>query len=151
LKNKDEAANVSIKLIAILSMPDRNATRKTLVCYRCGSSLESLSPPLARLDLCPECGVELHVCRMCTHYAPSQPDACDEEDAPEFTNKTSANFCDYFEPDPDVYDGNEQRADAEARAKLDALFGAGADGVPGESGKSTADEMRDQAESLFKK
>ena len=132
-------------------MPDRNATQKTLACYRCGSSLEALTPPLARLDLCPECGVELHVCRMCTHYAPSAPDACDEEDAPEFSNKTTANFCDYFDPDPDVYDGREQRADTEARAKLGALFGKHAESESGGSEESGVDELLGQAEDLFKK
>lgn len=132
-------------------MPDRNATQKALVCYRCGSSLEALSPPLARLDLCPECGVELHVCRMCEHYAPSAPDACDEEDAPEFSNKTTANFCDYFIPDPEVYDGKEQRADNDARAKLGALFGNAMGAEPETSRTSDSDETLDQAEDLFKK
>jgi hypothetical protein len=79
-------------------MPDRDATRNSLACYRCGASLESLTLPLSRRDLCPHCSVELHVCRMCRHYAPSLPDACNEEDAEEVRNKTSANFCDYFSP-----------------------------------------------------
>ena len=132
-------------------MPDRNATHKALSCYRCGSSLEALSPPLARLDLCPECSVELHVCRMCRHYAPSAPDACDEEDAPEFPNKTTANFCDYFDPDPDVYDGTDKRAENVARTKLEALFGSDTETVDGGAGTSDADAILDQAENLFKK
>lgn len=131
-------------------MPDRNATEKPLVCYRCGSSLEALTPPLARLDLCPQCSVELHVCRMCKHYAPCAPDACDEEDAPEFSNKTTANFCDYFDPDPEAFDGREQRADGEARAKLDDLFGSGSETALN-SGSSSSNDILEQAEDLFKK
>ena len=88
---------------------------------------------------------------MCQHYAPSAPDACNEEDAPEFSNKTTANFCDYFNPDPEVYDGSEQLADNNARAKLDALFENAIGTEPESNGTSGANEMLDQAEDLFKK
>jgi hypothetical protein len=132
-------------------MPDRNATRTALACYRCGTSLEALSLPLARLDLCPECDVELHVCRMCKNYAPSAPDGCSEEDALEVRNKTTANFCDYFEPSPNPFDGRELKADNRARAELDALFGT-SDRSTDESGElSETDRILDQAEALFKK
>ena len=129
-------------------MPDPHAKESVLSCYRCGSSLEALSLPLARLDLCPGCGVELHVCRMCRHYAPSLPDACDEEDAPEVRNKTAANFCDYFKPSPTVFDGREQRAEKKARAELDALFGNAPETPEPES---DADGLIEQAEDLFRK
>jgi hypothetical protein len=132
-------------------MPDRNATQKVLRCYRCGASLRILSLPLARLDFCPECTVELHVCRMCKQYAPSAPDACTEEDAPAVHNKTTANFCDYFDPDPGVFDGNAIAADAAARDRLNALFGEEVNGEsPDSREKSSAEKLLDQAESLFK-
>jgi hypothetical protein len=110
-----------------------------------------LSLPLARLDLCPACNVELHVCRMCKQYAPTAPDACEEEDAPEVHNKTTANFCDYFDPDPAVFDGSERQAEAAARAELNALFGDGLneDSVERKE-KSSAEKLLDQAEDLFK-
>ena len=132
-------------------MPDRDATQTVLACYRCGGSLQSLSLPLARLDLCPGCSVELHVCRMCHHYAPTAPDACDEEDAPEARNKTTANFCDYFDPNPQAHDGSEKRADNEARTQLESLFGDEPESSSGKTGPLDADPDLQQAEDLFKK
>jgi hypothetical protein len=44
-----------------------------LRCWRCGESLAKLSLPLARLDECPKCNVQLHVCRMCERFAPHKP------------------------------------------------------------------------------
>lgn len=88
---------------------------------------------------------------MCRQYAPAVPDACNEEDAPEVRNKTTANFCDYFDPDPNVFDGSESQADAAARAKLNDLFGAGHEEKPVErEEKSSAEKLMDQAEDLFK-
>jgi hypothetical protein len=110
-----------------------------------------LSLPLARLDLCPACNVELHVCRMCKQFAPTAPDACIEEDAPEVHNKTTANFCDYFDPDPEAFDGSERQAEAAARAQLNALFGAGPNGESVEhQEKSSTEKLLDRAEDLFK-
>lgn len=88
---------------------------------------------------------------MCQRYAPSAPDACTEEDAPEVHNKTTANFCDYFDPDPNAFDGSERQADAAARARLNALFGNGNSEESAEpEEKSNADKLLDQAEDLFK-
>lgn len=130
-------------------MPDRDATRNSLTCYRCGASLESLTLPLSRRDLCPDCSVELHVCRMCRHYAPSLPDACDEEDAEEVRNKTSANFCDYFSPSTGTFDGSERQAEEKARMTLNSLFGdQDADSSESQSGQDPA--IR-EAEDLFRK
>ena len=131
-------------------MSDREATGKVLSCYRCGESLEALSLPLSRLDLCPGCGVELHVCRMCTNYAPSAPDACLEEDAPEFRTKTAANFCDYFRPNAEAFDGREKQAEDQARTQLDALFGNDAADAAKGSGTPDSDQALQQAEDLFK-
>lgn len=131
-----------------------------LACYRCGASLAALTPPLARLDVCPECSVELHVCRMCLHYAPREPTGCDEEDALEVRDKTRANFCDYFEPSPNAYDGADQAAEQHARAALGALFGDDAAGSAGSKPSGAAPEDAtpkacdadlDAANALFKK
>ena len=131
-------------------MSDRDASGKVLACYRCGQSLAALSLPLSRLDLCPGCGVELHVCRMCTYYAPSAPDACLEEDAPTFRTKTAANFCDYFRPNPEAFDGAEKRAEDQARRQLDSLFGNDGDESRGGPESPQADTVLQQAEDLFK-
>jgi hypothetical protein len=93
-----------------------------LVCYHCGASLAALSLPFSRLDECPACRVQLHVCRMCTRYAPRLPKGCVEDDAPDVRDKKSANFCDYFKPKPGAYEPAEQQAAAAAMAALEALF-----------------------------
>ena len=132
-------------------MPERKLIKPELRCYRCGASLAALSLPLARLDLCPSCGVELHVCRMCSHYAPTKPDACDEEDAIAVHNKTTANFCDWFAPDPAAFDGREQQAENEARRKLSALFGSAGESAGKVSSGEAKDALQDAAENLFRK
>lgn len=121
-------------------------------CYRCGDSLQRLTLPLARLDVCPACGVELHVCRMCRHYAPAAPTGCDEDDALEVHEKARANFCDYFTPSADAFDGREKAADAKARDALAALFDS--EQPPGDTHRAETledpeDSLRDAAESLF--
>jgi hypothetical protein len=132
-------------------MPEYEATEKSLRCYRCGCGLEKLSLPLSRRDLCPECSVELHVCRMCRHYAPTAPDGCREEDAIAVTNKAIANFCDYFGPDPDAFDGREKQAESAARNALDALFGDQGQSDQADAGKPADDQMLNKAEDLFRK
>ncbi|MDJ0928606.1 MAG: hypothetical protein QNJ73_13290 [Gammaproteobacteria bacterium] len=99
-----------------------------LHCYRCGASLEALTLPLARLDECPHCAVQLHVCRMCIHFDPNVTKQCREDDAEEVKEKARANFCDYFKPNPAAHDPSFASADAKARAGLASLFGD--DGAP---------------------
>jgi hypothetical protein len=116
-----------------------------LHCYRCGESLETLTLPLSRRDECPRCRVELHVCRMCFYYDPRAPEGCAEDDAEEVTNKTRANFCDYFRPDPAARAPGEFEADLAARAQFDSLFGGGDD-----ASASNEDPNLSAAEDLFK-
>lgn len=87
---------------------------------------------------------------MCRHYAPTAPDGCDEEDAIDVRDKTAANFCDYFDPNPNAFDGSERRAEDAARAKLDALFGSDEASDTGNTGESEADQLLGRAEDLFK-
>ena len=93
-----------------------------LHCYRCGESLAALTLPLARLDECPKCRAQLHVCRMCQRFAPRLPKGCSEEDAPDVRDKRAANFCDYFKPSPSAYNPAEQQGEQAARSALDSLF-----------------------------
>jgi hypothetical protein len=93
-----------------------------LHCYRCGEALAALTLPFGRLDECPKCHVQVHVCRMCERYAPRLPKGCTEEDAPDVRDKKAANFCDYFKPSVKAYDPAEQQAADAARAALDSLF-----------------------------
>lgn len=126
-------------------MPGPDANDAPLSCYRCGTSLTALTLPLSRRDLCPGCGVELHVCRMCVDYAPGKPDDCTEEDAVAVRDKTGANFCDYFTPNAHAFDGREKHAESNARDQLAALFG---DGL---AAGDIDDSALTEAEKLFRK
>jgi len=126
-----------------------------LRCYRCGQSLAALSLPLSRRDECPQCEVDLHVCRMCEYYDPHLPDACAEDDALEVKEKARANFCDYFKPSSDAYTPTDLDAESAARASLTALFGedpAEEDGTPSDAkdAATAADEAARRADALFK-
>ncbi|MCS6946385.1 MAG: hypothetical protein NZM12_02075 [Steroidobacteraceae bacterium] len=93
-----------------------------LQCWKCGASLASLSLPLRRLDECPACRAELHVCRMCVDFDPSKAKQCREPTAEEVNDKTRANFCDFFQPRPGAYQPPNRDAEAKARAALEELF-----------------------------
>ena len=69
-----------------------------LSCWKCGASLECYTLPLRRLEECPSCRAELHVCRMCVEYDTAVAKHCREPTADEVRDKTHANFCDHFKP-----------------------------------------------------
>ena len=116
-----------------------------LVCWKCGASLEHLSLPLRRLEECRACGAELHACRLCEFFDPAVAKSCREPVAEEVKDKTRANFCDYFRPRPHAW-GGAGGAQADARARLDALF-TDAPQEPPDS--SPGDEARARLEELF--
>jgi len=101
---------------------DAMGVSEPLACYRCGHSLASLTLPLARRDECPNCTVEVHVCRMCRQYDPSEPTGCSEDDALEVREKERANFCDYFKPSGNAFSPGRMEAQDQARTELAALF-----------------------------
>ncbi len=109
-------------------------------CYRCGASLAAMSLPLSRQDECSECGVYLHVCRMCEHYDVNVPRQCREDGAEDVTEKDRVNFCDWFVPSNMAFDSaRKSQADA-AQQSLDALFDGG-DAPEGSGNVSSADKL----------
>jgi hypothetical protein len=94
-----------------------------LVCWKCGASLAALTLPLRRLEECPACHAELHVCRMCIDYDTRIAKHCREPTAEEVNDKTHANFCDHFKPRPAAYVPPNTAEVDKARAALDKLFG----------------------------
>ena len=93
-----------------------------IACFRCGTSLSAMSLPFTRQDLCPECGVDLHVCRMCVHYDPAAPSQCREDDAEDVKEKELANFCEWYSPSDSAFNP-ERKSEADlAREALEALF-----------------------------
>jgi hypothetical protein len=94
-----------------------------IVCYRCGESLAALSLPLSRRDQCPQCGADVHVCKMCSHFDTRVTRQCREDGAEDVTEKERPNFCDWFVPRGDAFDPDRKSAADSAQAALDALFG----------------------------
>lgn len=94
-----------------------------LSCWKCGASLSALSLPLRRLDECPACRAELHVCRLCVDYDPCVAKHCREPTAEEVRDKIRANFCDHFKPRAGAYVAPDTAAMDSARAELERLFG----------------------------
>ena len=93
-----------------------------IACYSCGASLSRLSLPLTRRDLCPECGVELHVCRMCVQFDPKVPAQCREDDAEDVKEKELANFCEWFTPSDTAFNPEQKSEADQALASLEAMF-----------------------------
>lgn len=94
-----------------------------LVCWKCGTDLAALTLPLSRRDECARCRAELHVCRMCVDFDPNVAKQCREPTAEEVSDKTAANFCDFFKPRPGAYTPRDTRAAERARTELERLFG----------------------------
>jgi hypothetical protein len=94
-----------------------------LVCWQCGAALAVLSLPLRRLEECPRCRAELHVCRMCVEYDTRVATACREPTAEEVRDKTHANFCDHYKPRSAAYVAPDTSAAERARSELEKLFG----------------------------
>jgi ribosomal protein L40E len=107
-----------------------------LVCWRCGASLAALTLPLRRLEECPGCRAELHVCRMCVGWDPRVAKQCREEGPEEVRAKDQANFCDYFRPRSGAFDSVAAQAERAARDQLAALFGGG--GAEAAAGSASA-------------
>ena len=95
----------------------------TLVCWKCGTSLASLSPPLRRLDECPRCRAELHVCRLCVEYDTRIAKHCREPTAEEVRDKEHANFCDFFKPRTGAYQAANTLEVSRSLSELEKLFG----------------------------
>jgi hypothetical protein len=85
---------------------------------------------------------------MCVYFDTAAPQQCREPVAENVSDKQRANFCGYFQINPQAYDGpSDQTADSR---KLDALFG---DGISEEASEASTseDELGKQLEQLFKK
>ena len=60
---------------------------------------------------------------MCVDYDTSVAKHCREPTAEEVSDKTHANFCDFFKPRPAAYIAPNTAEVERARAELDKLFG----------------------------
>jgi hypothetical protein len=93
----------------------------SVLCFKCGAGIPESN--LGRQDSCEKCGAATRCCRNCQHYDPSRNNECREEQAGRQVEKEKGNFCEWFQP----------------------RQGKGGSGGP------TKTDLRNAAESLFKK
>lgn len=114
-----------------------------LICWKCGASLAYAILPLSRRETCKQCDAEQHVCCLCKFYDPRVSDQCTEDRAEQVSNKELANFCDYFDPKSNAWQGDSEATEQQASAELAALFGEG----PGNTSSENA--VNDELKNLF--
>ncbi len=109
-------------------------------CWRCGAVLDEKLSPFSRREECPACHADLHVCRMCVFFAPSQAKACREPIADEVKDKQRANFCGYFQANPRAWQPTPDHRE-QARSNLEALFGGASETAPVADARKKLDEL----------
>jgi hypothetical protein len=100
---------------------------QALVCWNCGASLGGVPQPISRHATCDQCFNELHCCRLCRHYDPQRTLQCFEDRADPPLQKENANFCEFFSPRANAFEGQRADKSEAARSRLDGLFGKPAD------------------------
>jgi hypothetical protein len=118
-----------------------------LTCRHCGTPVP-LDEPLPRDLVCEGCNRDLKACLQCRHYDEHYNNACRETMADPVVDKDRRNFCEYFSFSRVPFQGQAPSRDraAEARAKLEGMFGG-----PAKAGPSREDEARRKLEDLFRK
>ena len=136
-------------------MSDEQQTVAEYECWKCGMSLKDVPRPLTRHSLCPVCRIDLHVCRLCRHYALQYTGQCQHDRADHVTDKERANFCDYFSPRRGAFHCKEDEQNSAARSELDDLFSASATSedpvstTRRERAEEQANEARQKLDDLF--
>ncbi len=120
--------------------------KTTLLCWKCGASLDALPYPLSRLAECPACRAELHICQMCEFYDPRVNRSCREPIADEVKDKQRVNFCGYFRIRPNAYQARDPTLQHTVYAQLEALFG---EPLPTQKTPSGSETSQEQLEKLF--
>jgi hypothetical protein len=117
----------------------------SLQCQLCGAAV-TIGEPIGREAQCESCRNDLRCCRNCRHYDPRYNNACTEPMADPVVEKERRNFCEYFYFSREPFRPAQASSgrEAEARKKLNALFG-GAPGV------DRAMDARRKLDDLFRK
>ena len=66
-------------------------------CAQCGKLLSIVANTIGRRDTCPDCGSDLHSCRMCRHFDENTAKMCKEPFAEVPADKDEGNFCEFFQ------------------------------------------------------
>ncbi|MBQ5781347.1 MAG: hypothetical protein IIW10_05315 [Spirochaetaceae bacterium] len=89
------------------------------MCYKCKKNTD-FTDPVGFRETCPFCGTDIHCCKNCLHYSPSDHYGCAEDVDEEIFHKESRNFCDFFRI-KNQFDGKKDSSD-DAKSAFDALF-----------------------------
>lgn len=94
-----------------------------MLCFRCQKEI-AIVGKVSRLDSCPKCHSDLHVCLNCSFYDPFAHKQCREPATEVVRDKEKANFCEYFSPSQKTaIDGLAPKSKSdEARNAFDNLF-----------------------------
>ena len=88
-------------------------------CWQCQQPLEAAD--FGREGECPQCRRQTHACRNCRFHRPGIHNDCQEPIAEAVVDKTRANFCDYFTPNPKPH-APAPHAEEDLLAAAQALF-----------------------------
>lgn len=93
-----------------------------MLCHACQKPITFVDKLGFRAE-CKFCRADAHVCKNCDFYDPKIYNECRETAADRVTQKDQANYCEYFIPSTKSSTGVAQDPAAEAKKKLEALFG----------------------------
>ena len=123
-------------------------------CQFCGAVV-TLSEPIPRESSCESCGHDYKSCRQCRHYDPALNNSCRETEAELVEDKERRNFCEFFSFNtaPFIAASKDKTREAQARAKLEGLFGGRSPGggPGGGAGGDRRTDARSKLDALFKK
>lgn len=91
-----------------------------MICHHCNKPISI--DRVSFKEECPHCYSYLHCCLNCKLYDPGRPNKCFEPQAERVTDKTGANYCEYFEPTPEVDNSKQKDAKEDAIKKFNDLF-----------------------------
>ena len=89
------------------------------VCFFCHKLLD-LEGKVSFRELCPHCGMNVHVCLNCEFYDEGYSNYCREPQAEQVRDREALNRCEYFVLSSSTKVPDE--AKAKAKAQLDELF-----------------------------
>ncbi len=65
-------------------------------CFFCTKPLIGLESKVSFRELCPHCGMDVHVCLNCRFYDPGRSNKCSEPVAEKVRDVEARNTCEYF-------------------------------------------------------
>lgn len=89
-------------------------------CWKCGQPLGKVD--YGRETLCIGCGKPTRACRNCRLYTRSRPNDCAEPRAEDVRDKEKANFCDFFDPNPEPASDKPDTAQTDLLNAAENLF-----------------------------